>query len=195
MVTGKEHPSGHVVVLDDDCGVIAPLCAVGLAENGTDSVKIVTRWPMIGLDTILDVYLDWILPKVYKAGVEMVTSHFVKSIEGGRVTLYNVHDEESELVLDADWLIMVTARTSENQLYALVEGPGPERRDGRRRDRPPRHVRGRLRRSSPGEKGLMRLASVVAGGERWAAVVEGDRAFVTDVPGLDAAISRRRSTS
>jgi 2-keto-4-pentenoate hydratase/2-oxohepta-3-ene-1,7-dioic acid hydratase in catechol pathway len=35
----------------------------------------------------------------------------------------------------------------------------------------------------------MRLASVVAGGERWAAVIEDDRAFVTDVPGLDAAIA------
>jgi 2-keto-4-pentenoate hydratase/2-oxohepta-3-ene-1,7-dioic acid hydratase in catechol pathway len=35
----------------------------------------------------------------------------------------------------------------------------------------------------------MRLASVVAGGERWAAVVEGDRAFVTEVPGLDAALA------
>ncbi len=124
VVTGKEHPSGHVVVLDDDCGVIAPLCAVGLAENGTESVKIVTRWPMIGLDTILDVYLDWILPKVYKAGVEMVTSHFVKSIDGGQLTLYNVHDEETELVLDADWLIMVTARTSENHLYSLVKDRG-----------------------------------------------------------------------
>jgi 2-keto-4-pentenoate hydratase/2-oxohepta-3-ene-1,7-dioic acid hydratase in catechol pathway len=35
----------------------------------------------------------------------------------------------------------------------------------------------------------MRLASVVSGGERWAAVVEDDRAFVTDVPGLDAALT------
>ncbi|HYM63905.1 MAG TPA: FAD-dependent oxidoreductase [Gaiellaceae bacterium] len=41
VVTGKVHPSGHVVVIDDDCGVIAPLCAVALAENGTE-VKIVT---------------------------------------------------------------------------------------------------------------------------------------------------------
>jgi 2-keto-4-pentenoate hydratase/2-oxohepta-3-ene-1,7-dioic acid hydratase in catechol pathway len=35
----------------------------------------------------------------------------------------------------------------------------------------------------------MRLASVISGGERWAAVVEDDRAFVTDVPGLDAALT------
>ena len=131
VVTGKEHPSGNVVVLDDDCGVIAPLCAVGLAENGTDSVKIVTRWPMIGLDTILDVYLDWILPKVYKAGVEMVTSHFVKSIEGGRVTLYNVHDEESDARARrglADHGDRENVR--EPALFAR-EGQGSERRDGR----------------------------------------------------------------
>jgi 2-keto-4-pentenoate hydratase/2-oxohepta-3-ene-1,7-dioic acid hydratase in catechol pathway len=35
----------------------------------------------------------------------------------------------------------------------------------------------------------MRLASVVSGGERRAAVVEGDRAFVTETPGLDAALA------
>jgi len=35
----------------------------------------------------------------------------------------------------------------------------------------------------------MRLVSVVEGGERRAAVVEGDRAFVTEVPGLDAALA------
>ena len=35
----------------------------------------------------------------------------------------------------------------------------------------------------------MHLASVLSGGERWAAVVESDRAFVTEVPGLDAALA------
>jgi 2-keto-4-pentenoate hydratase/2-oxohepta-3-ene-1,7-dioic acid hydratase in catechol pathway len=35
----------------------------------------------------------------------------------------------------------------------------------------------------------MHLATVVAGGKRWAAVVEGDRAFVTEVPGLDVALA------
>ena len=37
------------------------------------AVRLVTRWPMVGIDTVLDVYLDWILPKLYRAGVEMVT--------------------------------------------------------------------------------------------------------------------------
>jgi 2-keto-4-pentenoate hydratase/2-oxohepta-3-ene-1,7-dioic acid hydratase in catechol pathway len=35
----------------------------------------------------------------------------------------------------------------------------------------------------------MRVASVVSGSERWAAVIEGDGAFVTDVPGLDTAVA------
>ena len=87
-------------------------------------MKIVTRWPMIGLDTILDVYLDWILPKVYKAGVEMVTSHFVKSIDGGQLTLYNVHDEEAELVLNADWLVMVTGENVGEPPLFPGKGPG-----------------------------------------------------------------------
>ena len=46
-----------------------------LTQNGASSVRLVTRWPMVGLETILDVYLDWILPKLYQAGVEMFVAH------------------------------------------------------------------------------------------------------------------------
>jgi len=115
---------GHVVVLDDMCDVVAPLTAVALTESGAASVRLVTRWPMVGMETILDVYLDWILPKLYEAGVEMMVDRFVRSINGNKMTLYNVHYDKDEIVIDADWIVMATSRRSENSLYAALTERG-----------------------------------------------------------------------
>ncbi len=124
IVTGAVRAEGRVIVLDDLCHVVAPLCAVRIAEDGARSVSLVTRWPMIGMETILDVYLDWILPKLYKAGVEMVCDRFPRSIDGRRVHLYNVHNQEDEREIEADTIVMVTGRRSENGLYPLLDGRG-----------------------------------------------------------------------
>jgi hypothetical protein len=124
VVTGAAHPTGEVIVLDDLCHVVAPLTAVALAQNGAARVRLVTRWPMVGLETILDVYLDWILPKLYETGVELVVDHFVESIDGRRVSLVNVHHAEGRQELEADAVVMVTGRRSENGLYPLLRERG-----------------------------------------------------------------------
>jgi 2,4-dienoyl-CoA reductase-like NADH-dependent reductase (Old Yellow Enzyme family) len=123
IVTGAVSPTGDVVVLDDQCDVVAPLTAVALAEAGA-RVKLVTRWPMVGLDTILDVYLDWILPKLYRAGVEMVCDRFPRRIAGNTLSLVNVHYEEDVTDVPADWIVMVTGRQSENALEAPIRERG-----------------------------------------------------------------------
>lgn len=125
VATGAVKPSGDVVVLDDLCDIVAPLTAVGIAQNGTfPSVKLVTRWPMVGMETILDVYLDWILPKLYESEVEMVRDYFVRRIDGETVHLYNVHYQEDVLEVHADWIVMATGRQSENGLLPLLRERG-----------------------------------------------------------------------
>jgi uncharacterized FAD-dependent dehydrogenase len=120
IVTGRARAGSEVLVLDDLCTVVAPLTAVGIAGDGAGFVRLVTRWPMVGMDTILDVYLDWILPKLYEAGVAMVCDRFVSAIDGRRVTLYNVHQPRDEQVVEADTIVMATGRQSENSLYPLL---------------------------------------------------------------------------
>jgi 2,4-dienoyl-CoA reductase-like NADH-dependent reductase (Old Yellow Enzyme family) len=125
VVTGRAKPSGDVLVLDDVCDVIAPLTAVKIAASGSyPTVRLVTRWPMVGLETILDVYLDWILPKLYEHEVEIVCDRFVKEIKGDTVTLYNVHYPKDEADVKADAIVFVTARQSERGLYDLVAERG-----------------------------------------------------------------------
>lgn len=123
VVTGKHQPGGSVVVIDDECTVIAPLCAVGLSRQGAD-VKLLTRWPMVGMDTILDVYLDWLLPKLYEQDIEIITDHFVEEIRPASLTTYNVHCKSKQRELQADWIVMVTARVSSNELFPLVKQRG-----------------------------------------------------------------------
>ena len=119
VAEGTVAPEGQVVVVDDQSDVVAPLTAVLLAQRGAH-VTLVTRWPMIGMETVLDVYLEWIYPQLYAAGVEMIRDHWITGIAGDRVQLSLVHDHSGQTIreLTADWVVMATARRSEN---ALVE--------------------------------------------------------------------------
>jgi 2,4-dienoyl-CoA reductase-like NADH-dependent reductase (Old Yellow Enzyme family) len=124
VLTGTAVPRGEVLVVDDVSNAIAPLTAVKMRQAGIAKVRLVTRWPMVGMETILDVYLDWILPKLYQTGVTVCVDHFVRRIEGGTVTLYNVHHEEAERTIEADWIVMATGRRSENALKGAVAARG-----------------------------------------------------------------------
>ena len=99
------------------------LTAVKLAEEGA-TVRLVTRWPMFGMETIPEVYFIWIQSRLYEAGVEMTTDHFVEQIDGNRVTLFNVYAPDRKLEVDADWVVMATGRHSENALYHALRERG-----------------------------------------------------------------------
>jgi hypothetical protein len=123
VATERVIPEGKVLVVDDLCDVVAPLVAVKLSQAGADTT-IVTRWPMIGMDTMLDVYLEWILPQVYRAGVHIACDRFIKEIKGNRTIVANVHMPEAEETLESDTLVMVTARQSENPLASTFANRG-----------------------------------------------------------------------
>lgn len=112
---------GHAVVIDDLGDVAGPLTAVALAEAGCTSVTLCTRWPMAGMETMLDVYFEWIMPRVYKAGIRLMPDHFVRKIEGNSVEVYNVYHEEAKETLKADWIVMATGRRSVNSLLPLFQ--------------------------------------------------------------------------
>jgi NADPH-dependent 2,4-dienoyl-CoA reductase/sulfur reductase-like enzyme len=123
VATGAASPTGSVIVLDDLQDAAAPLTAVKLAETGC-SVKLVTRWPMIGMETIPEVYYLWIRRHLYEAGVELLPDLFVKEIAGSRVDLVNVYVPEQVTTLEADTIVMVTGRQSENGLYHTLRERG-----------------------------------------------------------------------
>jgi 2,4-dienoyl-CoA reductase-like NADH-dependent reductase (Old Yellow Enzyme family)/thioredoxin reductase len=123
VALGRQTPTGNVLVIDDLQDAAAPLTACKLAEEEA-SVHLVTRWPMFGMETIPEVYFIWIQSRLYEAGVEMTTDHFVEQIDGSRVTLFNVYAPDRKLEVEADWIVMATGRRSENALYHALRERG-----------------------------------------------------------------------
>jgi hypothetical protein len=72
--------SGEALVIDEMADVAAPLTAVKLAKQGVRT-RLLTRWPMIGMETVAEVYFHWIMMYVHEAKVEVLTSHTFKHIK------------------------------------------------------------------------------------------------------------------
>ena len=123
VVTGKAAPTGTVVVIDDLQDAAGPLTAVKLAQDGA-SVRLITRWPMIGMETIPEVYYLWVRQQLYEAGVSVEPDLFPTGIDGREVTFVNVYAPDRATKVEADWIVMVTGRRSENGLYHVLRRRG-----------------------------------------------------------------------
>jgi flavin-dependent dehydrogenase len=124
VVTGQAELSGDVLVLDDQADLIGPLIAVHAARNGAETVRLVTRWPMVGSETLADAYFEWIMPQVYESGVQLYVDHFVRSMTQDSVTLYNVYAPDRTVEVRADAVVMATARQSVNSLAEAARRAG-----------------------------------------------------------------------
>jgi pyruvate/2-oxoglutarate dehydrogenase complex dihydrolipoamide dehydrogenase (E3) component len=101
--------SGEIVVIDEMADVAAPLTAVKLAKQGA-KVTLITKWPMIGMETAPEVYLHWIMTYLHESEVEIITHHLVKNIDGARAAIANVYKPSSIRRINADAIVMATAR-------------------------------------------------------------------------------------
>ena len=110
---------GEVLVIDEMADVAAPLTAVKLAKEGA-KVRLLTRWPMIGMETVQEVYFHWIMTYLQEVGVELLTSHTVRQIIRDQAEIANVYQPTSSRRINADLIVMATARTSETEIYRLL---------------------------------------------------------------------------
>ena len=124
VVTGAAQPRGRILLIDDMSTAVAPLTAVKLRLDGAEDVHLLTRWPMVAMETMADVYHDWIMPRVFETGVKTTVNHFVKHINGTEITLFNVHYPKHEFTVRADTIVMATARRSDNKLHDCVRARG-----------------------------------------------------------------------
>ncbi len=123
VALGAVKPSGQVVVIDDIQDVAAPLTAAATSEYA-EHVTLVTRWPMVAMETAPDVYLHWMLTYLYQTGVEMLCDHLVTNIDKNTVFATNIYHQEAVRELAADCIVMATGRRSDNSLYHLLRDRG-----------------------------------------------------------------------
>jgi dimethylamine/trimethylamine dehydrogenase len=117
MAEGKKVPGKRVVVLDND----GYFMGVSLAEKLALEGKQVTLMTHLGH---VAPYMDFTLEaptmhrKLHKLGVELVTHHVATRLEPGKVAATYVYDEDShEKVWEADAVVLVTQRLSNEALY------------------------------------------------------------------------------
>ncbi|MSO95702.1 MAG: hypothetical protein EXQ81_07900 [Thermoleophilia bacterium] len=123
VANGKASASGSVVVIDDLQDIAGPLIAVKLAREGA-SVKLVTRWPMVAMETMPEVYYLWTRLALIESGVEILTDLFASRIAGTEIDFINVYAPDRVTRLTADAIVFNTGRTSENGLYHALRKRG-----------------------------------------------------------------------
>ena len=74
--------------------VAAPLTAVKLAKHGA-KVTLITKWPMIGMETAPEVYLHRMMTYLHEAGVQIITHHLVKNIDGASAAIASLSQVSS----------------------------------------------------------------------------------------------------
>ena len=84
------------------------MTALKIAEAGA-TVRLLTRWPMIGMDTAPDVYLHWMLTYVHQSGIELICDRFVQLIDGTKVTVFNVYNPQDTRVVAPEREVRLSA--------------------------------------------------------------------------------------
>ena len=123
VIDGKATASGKVVVIDDLQDIAGPLTALKLAREGCD-VTIVSRWPMIAMETMPEVYYLWTRQALEQERIPTITDHACVRIDGRAVELVNVYVPERSTTLEADAIVFNTGRASVNGLYHALKARG-----------------------------------------------------------------------
>ena len=167
----KVKVAGDVLVVDEMAGVAAPLTAVKLARAGA-RVRLLTKWPMIGMETAAEVYLHWILTYLCEADVEMIADHAVKNIDRSEVEIVNIYQPTRSRLITANtvgWrhrdvpsgrftICCVDARSASRAIGCAVaprtvyEATLDGHRAGRKLGAPPSSRAERARSSEPGRR-------------------------------------------
>lgn len=118
-------PTGRVLVLDEEgihtgVGVAEVLAAAGA------QVEIVTRaFSVIGTDLYYTMDFAFVMPRLKRLGVRTTVTTFVQSIGEGRVTLFDILTNDTE-VRDVDAVVLATMRRPVDGLAGHLRGRVPQ---------------------------------------------------------------------
>ena len=122
VLSGRVHPEGNVVVIDEIGFHHATSVAELLADRGCD-VEIITPGMVVGQD--LGITLDmenWWIRAGFK-GIVQTTNSGVMGIEGHTVQLQH-HPTGTQISREPDWLVLALPADPVDELYFELKGLG-----------------------------------------------------------------------
>jgi mycofactocin system FadH/OYE family oxidoreductase 2 len=92
-----------------------------LADRGR-TVEVITRHPYVGMDLGLTLNQPIFYKRFFEKGIVMTPHHAVKSIDGRRVTVFNIYTNQERSIDGVDTVVMATVRKSCDELYFALKG-------------------------------------------------------------------------
>jgi dimethylamine/trimethylamine dehydrogenase len=120
MHEGKEVPAGRVVVVDNDGYFMGPSIAEKLATDG-HQVTLMTHLGHIGPYMHFTLEAPNMHRRLHQLKVELVTYQIPTAMEQGKLTSAHVYDEEHVTEWDADAVVLVTQRRSNEALFRSLK--------------------------------------------------------------------------
>lgn len=121
VIRGDLRPGGRVILLDEE-GINTGVGIAELLAGAGAAVEIVTRaFSVIGSDLYYNMDFAFIIPRLKRLGVRTTLTTFVKSIEPGRVTVFDILTNDEE-VREVDAVVLATMRRSVDELATELRG-------------------------------------------------------------------------
>ncbi len=119
VIRGAVAPEGKVLVLDEE-GLHT---AVGVAEmlaNRGCQVDYITRQLLAGSN--LEIAITYVAQRVYGAGVNVQTLHYLRSIGDHAATIYHIGTQQEQTIDGLSHVVLATSREAEDGLYEQLTG-------------------------------------------------------------------------
>ena len=121
VLRGDADVGQKVVLIDDNGGKEAAGTVELLADKGK-KVEVITRFHSIGVDLEITLEQALLLSRLLKKGVAISPYTGVRSIQGKRVTVFNVYSGEERTVDDVDTVVLAMGKTANDSLYHSLKG-------------------------------------------------------------------------
>ena len=116
---------GARVLILDDTGTYLPLGLAEVLGEGGVEVEVLSRFPVIGELVAGTQDLPWLLPRLAKLDVRLSPNHFIESIDGHRVDVYETLSHRPRQVEDVATVVLSMMRSPQDALFQELSDDGP----------------------------------------------------------------------
>ena len=112
---------GAKVLILDDTGTYLPLGLAELLGEGDVEVEVLSRFPVIGELVAGTQDLPWLLPRLAKLDIRLSPNHFIESIDGHRVDVYETLTRRARPLDGVDTVVLAMMRSPEDALFKELQ--------------------------------------------------------------------------
>ena len=115
---------GSRVLILDDTGTYLPLGLAELLGQRGAAVEVLSRFPVIGDQVAGTQDLPWLLPRLAKLDVRLSPNHFIETIDGSQVDVYETLTRRHRQVEGVETVVLAMLRSPDDALFRRLSDVG-----------------------------------------------------------------------